>query len=201
MVLAIVVSAMVAAPRARAADSDAQVNAAKRACLVGDVDKGIAILADLYMSSNDPAHLYNQARCYEQNGRNGPATARFKEYLRKAKGLSPAEIDEIHKRIDELEGRAPAPPRVQAAPTVVAPAPRPLSPAPPLAARKSAPDVDLTHTVVPPAPRSEPVYKQWWFWTGIGALVVGGVVTTLLLTQKSAPKSPACDEGITCIPQ
>ena len=28
-----------------------------------------------------------------------------------------------------------------------------------------------------------PIYKQWWFWTGIGAVVVGGIVTTVLLTQ------------------
>ena len=28
-----------------------------------------------------------------------------------------------------------------------------------------------------------PIYKQWWFWTGIGAVVVGGVVTTVLLLQ------------------
>lgn len=33
-----------------------------------------------------------------------------------------------------------------------------------------------------------PIYKQWWFWTGIGAVLAGGIATTvLLLDQDSGP--------------
>lgn len=35
----------------------------------------------------------------------------------------------------------------------------------------------------------KPWYKQWWPWTIIGAVVVGGVVTTVVLTQPDAPSS------------
>lgn len=41
------------------------------------------------------------------------------------------------------------------------------------------------------APRSasEPITKQWWFWTGVGVVVVAGTATTVaLLTERSAPR-------------
>jgi hypothetical protein len=32
-----------------------------------------------------------------------------------------------------------------------------------------------------------PITKKWWFWTGVGAVVVGGVaLTAALLTERSA---------------
>ncbi len=35
---------------------------------------------------------------------------------------------------------------------------------------------------------SGPITTKWWFWTGVGVVVVGGVViTAALLTEKSAP--------------
>jgi hypothetical protein len=34
-----------------------------------------------------------------------------------------------------------------------------------------------------PEPARTPIYKTWWFWTGVGAVVAGSVVTTLLLTR------------------
>jgi hypothetical protein len=37
--------------------------------------------------------------------------------------------------------------------------------------------------------RSVPLTSKWWFWTGVGVIVAGGVVTTYaLLTEKSAQK-------------
>jgi hypothetical protein len=32
---------------------------------------------------------------------------------------------------------------------------------------------------------SPPIYRRWWFWTGVGAAVAGGAVTALLLTRSS----------------
>ena len=42
--------------------------------------------------------------CLEQNGKNVQSALRFKEYLRKAKNLSQADIDAVLKKIDELQG-------------------------------------------------------------------------------------------------
>lgn len=42
----------------------------------------------------------------------------------------------------------------------------------------------------PPAAQPGPVYTRWWFWTIVGAVVVGGVVTALVLT--SGTDRPDC---------
>lgn len=39
----------------------------------------------------------------------------------------------------------------------------------------------------PPGEAERPVYKKWWFWTGIGAVVAGGVATAIVLGNQ--PKS------------
>jgi len=121
-----------AAPRARAQDRDQRELEAKKACLGGHPDKGIELLADLYTDTNDPTYLYNQGRCFEQNGRAGEAITRFREYLRKATALPPDERAQLQKHIDELEaeakmspgGASPAvPPPTAVAPAAAAPAP------------------------------------------------------------------------------
>lgn len=65
----------------------------------GDYAKGVSILADLYVDTGDPNHLFNQARCYEQNLRFVEAAERFKEYPRKAPRLGEAERTDVEKHI------------------------------------------------------------------------------------------------------
>ena len=33
---------------------------------------------------------------------------------------------------------------------------------------------------------NESLFSKWWFWTGVGAVVVGAVATTVALTSGSA---------------
>ena len=56
----------------------------------------------------------------------------------------------------------------------------------------------IDQVVVPTAPPdgSRPLYKRWWFWTAIGAVVLTGVITTVVLT---GGKSPSCDPGRICM--
>jgi len=68
---------------AQAATIGSQEREAKTACLAGDYSKGVAILAELYVSTRDATYIYNQARCFEQNGRYEDAIFRFREYQRK----------------------------------------------------------------------------------------------------------------------
>lgn len=90
--------------QAQAADSvKAQVKAAKKACAAGDFRKGVEILAGLYVDTDDLTHVYNQARCYEQNHQWLNSIDRFREYLRKAANLSSAEKDEVEKHIADCE--------------------------------------------------------------------------------------------------
>ncbi len=82
---------------------------------------------------------------------------------------------------------------VAAAP-VRAPATVPLALNPP-----PAPD-EAGSSLVRQAPPAEqevesPVYTRWWFWTAIGAVVAGGVVTAVVLTRG---KSSMCDANVPC---
>jgi tetratricopeptide (TPR) repeat protein len=77
--------------------------AAKKACATGDFAKGVDLLADLYVESNDISWVYNQGRCYQQNNRWEQAISRFREYLRKAKDISDSERAETERQIAECE--------------------------------------------------------------------------------------------------
>ena len=201
---------LLTASSARAGDRETQERTAQKACLLGDFKQGIEILADLYLDTHDPTYIYNQGRCLEQNGQNQPAILRFQEYLRKAEGLPAADADAVRKRINDLQAidhggkpalaepvpvpaTAPAPTATPATavgstiPASAAPAPTPE----PLGIAQSAPN--------PEPPASPPVYKRWWFWTGVGVVVAGGVMTAIVLSSKSAAKSPGCDKDGTCV--
>ena len=211
MMLASVVF-LLAASRTWAADRENQERTAKKACLLGDFKKGTEILADLYIDTNNPTYIYNQGRCLEQSGQNETAILRFQEYLRKAEGLSPADADAVRKRIDDLQAALDRRGKPGAAEPVAVPAPTPeatTSPTTPVAftilpsaAPAPTPEpLGIAQSVPnPEPPASQPVYKTWWFWTGIGAVVVGGVVTAVVLSSKSAAKSPACEKGVACAP-
>jgi hypothetical protein len=88
--------------------------AAKKACLTGDFQKGVEILADLYVETNDPTYLYNQGRCLEQSHRCVDSIDRFKEFVRKSPDLSPALKSDVEKHIADCkaqiaEDKAPPP--------------------------------------------------------------------------------------------
>jgi hypothetical protein len=68
-------------PDALAASRQAREKAAKKACLTGDPAKGVEILADLFIETNDLAFIFNQGRCFEQNLRYEDAIGRFREFL------------------------------------------------------------------------------------------------------------------------
>jgi tetratricopeptide (TPR) repeat protein len=87
----------------KAKPKDAQEKAAKKACAVGDFQKGVNILADLFVESNDPTYVYNQGRCYQQNNHWEQAISRFREYLRKAKDLSDGDTAEVERQIGDCE--------------------------------------------------------------------------------------------------
>lgn len=64
----------------------------------------------------------------------------------------------------------------------------PVAPAPDLS-RSSAPLERTTPIPATDVPESRPIYKAWWFWTGLAVIVAGGAVTGIVLATggKSAP--------------
>ena len=121
---------------AKGADSsDRQVAEARKACLNGDYQKGIAILSDLFVKTEAPNYIYNQGRCLEQNARYEEAIVRFEEYLRVTKGSGGKERAEAEEHIADCQSKVAksasvAPPPVPPPPIVVQPSlptePRPV---------------------------------------------------------------------------
>ena len=63
-------SMLIGAANARAADTrEAREREARKACFTGNVDRGVEILVDLYGETGHPNYIYNQARCFERNGK------------------------------------------------------------------------------------------------------------------------------------
>jgi hypothetical protein len=219
--LMLLVAVLTLPKAARAVSIEAKGRAAKVACLSGDYAKGVGLLAEMFVSTGDAIHIYNQGRCFEQNGKYEEAIVRFREFLRKhpesdaAGGDAEKHIADCEALIDKQKGKAtptPTPP-VETKP-VVEPVPAPVpvpAPAPVLApvplvqvaapppAPVVPPLVEAPAAVAPAEPVTEgkPFYKTWWFWTAAGTAIVAGTVTAFLLTR-SAPD--ACDgAGTRCV--
>jgi len=121
--------------------------AAKKACITGDVRKGIDLLGDLFVETNDATYIYNQARCFEQNHHWGDSIDRFKEYLRKVADLPATEKANVDRPISDCEAEQAklAPP--SAAP-IATPPPAPF----PAAAAPSPPSRETANLVATPTP-------------------------------------------------
>src|SRR5215467_811197 len=125
--LAVAISGLTvaASAAAHAADSrEAREREARKACFTGNVDRGVEILVDLYGETGHPNYIYNQARCFERNGKYDQAILSYEDYLRKATNLGDVERGQVEKSIADLRaklasgGDAASP----AAPPLLAPA-------------------------------------------------------------------------------
>jgi len=121
----------------------AREKAAKKACAMGDAQKGADILTDLLIEYNDSNLIYNQARCYQQNNLFSQAISRFREYLRKAKDISESDRAETERQIADCE-------QSLAKTSPVAPPPAPAT-RPEPATEPVAPSVVLSNPGQPPA--------------------------------------------------
>ena len=74
----------------------------------------------------------------------------------------------------------------------------------PEAAAPSENRVDLTQTASPSGEshNESSIFSRWWFWTGVGAVVAGGIVTAVLLaTGKKGRFCSDCNETAGIQPQ
>jgi hypothetical protein len=84
---------------------------AQALCLMAEVDRGLSLLTKMYLETLDPLHVFNQARCLQQNGRTEAAIGRFREYLRLERSEESEARADAERHIRELEaGRAVLPP-------------------------------------------------------------------------------------------
>ena len=172
--------ALLAAPAAAQEDRDVQ---ARDLFVAGKYDQALDMYRALHQSTGHPTYLRNIGRCHQMMRQPAPAIASFRAYLREARPLEAAERREIEGYIAEMEALSAPPPASLAVPPAQAP------PAPPGVA-----------LVEPRGAAAEPVTRKWWFWTGVGALVAGAVVTALVIGGSQGSNRPPCPAGAICPP-
>jgi tetratricopeptide (TPR) repeat protein len=164
----------------------------------GRYREALDIYVKLYAEQLHPNYLRNIGRCYQNLEDPEPAISSFREYLRKAKNVTPAEHTEIEGYIAEMEQlkkkrAAASAPKVEtppkSEPTTVAT--RPLTPTPP-----PPPPPDLIGHEQPAAAEA-PVYKRWWFWTIIGGAVAAGAVAVVL--ARGSGTTDLCPSDRKCV--
>jgi hypothetical protein len=192
----------------------------------GRYDQALEIYAKLYADTLNPVYLRNIGRCHQKLKQPEKAIESFRDYLQKGKNISPDEKAEIDGYIKEMEALRDEQARQQQPATPVAPVPpgpvQPIPAGPPPAGpgpSEAQPGYAAQPGVAPypaapppgdqqpagtlmaqPAPaESQPVYTKWWFWTIVGAVVVGGVVTAVVLSGGTT-KPPCPADAVACGP-
>jgi hypothetical protein len=156
--------------QAQEAGQDPRVGEAKAACVAGDVQKGVRLLAELYMASSDPIWIFNQGRCYHQNAQPVLALSRFREFLRKGQGALDEDIRDAKKYIAEIEAE-----QQREQPTTGSSAVATTTP--PIVSRQS--------QAIPPEPGRGLRYAGIGIGIFGGVCLATGVVFSLLVKQTS----------------
>jgi hypothetical protein len=186
----VVIPLLLTATPGFASSRQKQERAARKACLNGDYTKGVSILSELFVDTQDSAYIFNQGRCFEQNRQYEEAVARFEEYMRTSgtklrpedKAAAETHIADCKEKLGKARSDSPLQPTP---PPVVAPAATPPAPEP---APTPTPPEPATSLVAQPAPPPAPGERRWGLvTTGIIASVVGagGVVTGVIFNLKA----------------
>jgi hypothetical protein len=163
---------------------------ARKAFAAGQHQQALELFAELYAETLHPVYLRNIGRCHQKMGAPQEAIGSFRDYLAKAKSVDATERREIEGYIREMEQlleqqraqeRRPDPPSAAPPPAV--------SLAPVMPAEGGTPPESVAVQTAPDGGET-PVYKKWWFWTGIGAVVAGAVVTGVVLS--GGDSKPPC---------
>jgi len=172
--------AIPAAPRA--AGEDGAELKARTHFAAGEYKEALEIYARLYAETMHPTYLRNIARCHQNLGNSDKAISSFREYLRKARDLSPDQRAEIEGYIAEMEQLK----RSNATPGTSATAPPPAAPAP----TETSPALVGPPTVTASGGRADdegPFYTRVWFWGVVAGVAAAGIVGAILLTRDSGP--------------
>jgi tetratricopeptide (TPR) repeat protein len=159
----------------------------------GDFAPALVEFKEAFRLRDDAAFLFNMGQCHSKLGDDSAALHAYKSFLRR-KPEAPNRA-QVEARIAEIEERQKQP---AVAPLVPPPDSPPLVPNLQPVATTPSPALDLQSTQPISEPAPTPVLKSWWFWTGVGSVVVGGVTTAILLSRGAAKNG--CDgESLVCV--
>ena len=166
-----------------------------RAYNLGEYAQAIAAYKEAYRLVGNAFFLLNIAQAYRLS--NDPRNARqfYKSFLNAKPDA--ANRAEIERRIVEMEEALAKTPEPSSAPDAGVPAASPDAgvrvPTPEEVARLAQPSPTPAPTPVQDAP-SRPIYKKWWFWTGL-VVVAAGTAATILLLSEDPNSAPGSDLG------
>ncbi len=166
---------------------------------LGQFEDAVSEYRKAYEIKAEPVFLFNIAQAYRQLGAADKALFFYKRYLSTAPAAS--NRLQVEERIAELEpivaaqtrGRAESlPDAADGTGTGPSPSPGPrsshLAAAPALASvlanTGEAPAGVTTVSITPVETRrlqASHAWQKWWFWAGVGAVVIGGVATSFLI--------------------
>jgi tetratricopeptide (TPR) repeat protein len=199
LALAFIVAAVGGGARAWAGPDPREIQA-RQDFVEGRYQEALDLFARLYAETLHPNYLRNIGRCYQNLQQPDRAISNFRDYLHKAKQISPAERQEVEGYIKEMEDLKAQREREAkgAAPTEPAPV-TPLPTAPP-PATATAPAV-ITAAPAADAPAAEPpspFYARWWFWAIVGSAVAIGVGAAAAAGAFTKTQDAACPMGVSC---
>jgi tetratricopeptide (TPR) repeat protein len=130
---------------------------------VGRFDEAIDAYSRAYAYQPLPALLFNLGQCHRQRGDLARAGFFYRRYLELApEGRNAPVARELVARLDDAQARDDSPRRGKIVPV-----------------RAARPEVE------PVAPRAEqPLYKRWWFWTGVGAVATVTVASAAVIASQ-----------------
>lgn len=124
---------------------------------LSEYEQAVADFKEGYRRKEDPVFLYNVAQCYRQmKGHEEDALKFYRSYLRQQPNATNRE--DVERKIEGLEKALAEQAKLRSSP-----------PATPMAVVEKPSD----QATEKPAPK--PLYKKWWLWTTVGAVVVVGV--------------------------
>lgn len=175
---------------------------------IKEYGEALAEFKNAYRVVQDPAFLFNIAQCYRKLGQDIEALDYYRNYLRRFP--TAPNRGEVERRIQEIErelatktppGSAPRPSPPPTAVEPPAPRPAPAGTVTPLAATPATPPPAVPSAPPPGGAAATPpaavvatspdsggderaFYQRWWFWTGVGAVVVAAVVTGVAIATR-----------------
>lgn len=166
---------------------------------LSEYEQALAEFKDGYRNKPDPVFLFNIGQCHRKLGHVEEAITFYRSYLREAPNAENRK--DVERRIEELESLRDAQNASIASSAGTSPHSSPTSQA---AQNRAVVDI----AVVPPAvgvdisPRDEapassagPIYKRWWVWAAMGAVVVGTAAVAIVMARRDPTEIPASSLG------
>jgi len=167
-------------------------NEGTQAYNLGEFGRAVDLFKQAYKVKPDPVFLFNIAQSLRLNNQYGEAAFFYKSFLRNMpQAPNKAEVEGRIKEMEDAEAKAKA----DAAEKARLEQEEKERKEREERERKNIPDpgdvtIDDNGRQLPDGDTKKPIYKKWWFWTGVGVVAVGAVAAVVLLTGDPGEVSP-----------